>query len=74
MRAVSVRPDYIEYGSSARYELAVSAFSNGVAVTTVAGDFEPAASSAQIVLPTDYIDALGYAGNEDAVGSHRRPL
>lgn len=67
--AVSVRPDYVQYGTSDQYEVSVSAFSAGIAITTVAGDFEPAASSAQIVLPTDYIEPLGYADNEDAVGS-----
>ena len=67
--AVGVRPDYVQYGSSDPYELSVSAFSAGLTVETVAGDFEPAASSAQIVLPTDYIEPLGYASNDDAVGT-----
>jgi putative ABC transport system permease protein len=67
---VSVSPDYIQFESGSRYELSVSTFSAGIAVDLVAGDsFDATAPEPRLVLTTDYIEPLGYADNEDAVGS-----
>ena len=67
--AVRVSPDYIAYDDGTRYELAVSAFS-GLAIDLVAGDeLDQSGSTPEIVLSSDYVEPLGYASNEDAVGT-----
>ncbi len=66
---VNVRPDYIQYGSNGKFQLAVSPISAGVRITLAAGKLFDAGSSAlQIILPTTYVTALGFTNNDDAVG------
>jgi len=68
--SVAIGPDYIQYDGGSKYELGVSPTSDGIAVELVAGDdFDPRASELELVLPTDYIEPMGYDSNEDAVGA-----
>lgn len=64
---VAVRPDYVQAGSGDRFEISV-----GEAIEQpdlVAGAFDPGADQLQFVLPTDFVEPLGFTSNEDAVGS-----
>ncbi len=66
---VAVSPDYIEYGDAGKFQLSVSPLSAGVRIELAAGAlFDNATSDAQIILPTTYIDTLGFSSNDDAVG------
>ena len=66
---VNVRPDYIEYGTEGKFQLTVSPLSAGIRVELAAGTmFDAAGSNLQIILPTTYIETLGFTGNDDAVG------
>ena len=68
--SVAVGPDFIQYDGGSKYELGVSPTSDGIAVVLVAGDdFNPRASEFELVLPTDYIEPMGYNSNKDAVGT-----
>ena len=64
---VSVRPDYIQFDSGEKFEITVG--EAGENPDLVAGSFEPGASEPQLVLPTDFVEPLGFSGNADAVGS-----
>lgn len=67
--AVRVAPDFIQFDGGDRYELAVSD-STGIAVAVVAGEeFDPNTPDPEIVIPTDYVEPLGFDSNEDAVGA-----
>jgi putative ABC transport system permease protein len=66
---VSVRPDFVEWGSEGKYVLSVSPLSAGVQIELAAGSlFDEGTDSSEIILPTSYIDSLGFASNEAAVG------
>jgi putative ABC transport system permease protein len=68
--ALSVSPDYVAYDGGTKYELSVSSLSAGIAVDLVAGDsFDASSANPELVLTSDYVEPLGYASNEDAVGS-----
>jgi putative ABC transport system permease protein len=64
--SVTIRPDYIETAAG-KFELAVSQLSAGIRIELAAGELF-SGSGNQIILPTTYVDALGYGSNEDAVG------
>lgn len=67
---VSVSPDYIEHADDGKFQLAVSPLSAGVRIELAAGDlFTDGTGDYQIILPTTYIETLGYSSNEDAVGT-----
>ena len=67
---VNVRPDYIEHGADGKFQLSVSPLSAGVRITLAAGSlFGSKGGALQIILPTTYISALGFANNDDAVGA-----
>jgi len=67
---VALSPDYIEYGQNGKFQLAVSALSAGVQVQLAAGEtFTDGTGDPQIILPTSYIETLGYASNSDALGT-----
>ncbi|MBU1587528.1 MAG: ABC transporter permease [Actinobacteria bacterium] len=66
---VAVAPDYVEYGDAGKFQLAVSPLSAGVRIDLAAGsDFTEGTSDNQIILPTTYIETLGFESNADAVG------
>ncbi|MGL4340539.1 MAG: ABC transporter permease [Rhodoglobus sp.] len=67
---VAVRPDYIEYANSGKFQLALNPLSAGIRIDLAAGKlFDKGTPELQIILPTTYITALGYANNAEAVGS-----
>ena len=66
---VAVSPDYVEYGDAGKFQLSVSPLSAGVKIELAAGSaFTDGTDENEIVLPTTYIDTLGFDSNEDAVG------
>ena len=66
---VNLRPDYIEHGSDGKFQLNVSPLSAGVRIELAAGQlFDPGTTKHQIILPTTYIDTLGFTSNDEAVG------
>ena len=66
---VAVAPDYIEFGDAGKFQLSVSPLSAGVKIELAAGaDFTDGTDTNEIVLPTTYIDTLGFESNDDAVG------
>ena len=66
---VAVRPDYIQYGSHGKFQLSVNQLSGVVRIDLAAGAlFESGTDKLQIILPTTYIDTLGFSSNADAVG------
>ena len=66
---VAVSPDYIEYGDAGKFQLNVSPLSAGVRIELAAGsDFDAGTDELQLILPTTYIDTLGFDSYEDAVG------
>ena len=64
---VGVQPDYIQFDGGERLELSVGESVDSPQL--VAGSFSPRASEPQLVLPTDYVEPLGFSSNADAVGS-----
>ena len=66
---VAIAPDYIEYGDAGKFQLNVSPLSAGVRIELAAGSaFDDGTSELQLILPTTYIDTLGFDSYEDAVG------
>jgi len=66
---VAVSPDYVEYGDAGKFQLSVSPLSAGVKIELAAGSaFTDGTDENEIVLPTTYIDTLGFSSNKDAVG------
>ncbi|MEY2849069.1 MAG: hypothetical protein RI885_1736 [Actinomycetota bacterium] len=66
---VSVRPDFVEWDGNGMFQLTVSEFSAGVSLDLAAGTgFDQSTDELQIVLPTSYIETLGFADDEAAVG------
>jgi len=67
--SVAVSPDYIEYGDAGKFQLSVSPLSAGVRIELAAGAlFDKGTTDLQIILPTTYIDTLGFSSDKDAVG------
>ena len=66
---VAVTPDYVQWGSGDRLVLTVSEFASGTAMDLAAGDgFGTASDRLEIVLPTTYVEPLGFPDAEAAVG------
>jgi putative ABC transport system permease protein len=66
---VSVRPDYVVFGSNDKYVLSINPLSAGIKVQLAAGsDFTAGTTDNQIILPTSYVTPMGFASNEAAVG------
>lgn len=63
---VAVQPDYIETDAG-KFELSVSPLSAGIRIDLAAGELF-SGSDNQIILPTTYVETLGFDSNEDAVG------
>ena len=67
---VSVSPDFVRFGDNDPYVLSVSEFASGVEMDLAAGDgFDASTTQLEIVLPTTYVQPLGFASNSAAVGS-----
>lgn len=68
--ATAVSLDYVQHDDGTRYQLALSQFVPGMEVELAAGDqVDLDATEPEIVLPSTYLDALGFADAQDAVGS-----
>ena len=66
---VAVRPDFIQWQENGRYQLSVSEFSAGVTLDLAAGSgFDRTSAELEIVLPESYVDTLGFASDEAAIG------
>lgn len=67
MKAVSA--DYIQSGDGTKYVVGVGGLVGGQTVTLLAGSAPSSDTSAlQLALPTSYVEPLGFASDEDAVG------
>ena len=64
---VAVRPDYIET-QAGKFEFSVSQLSAGIRIELAAGDLF-SGSGNQVILPTTYVETLGFDSNADAVGT-----
>ncbi|NTW38394.1 MAG: ABC transporter permease [Cellulomonadaceae bacterium] len=66
----SVTVDYVQFGDGTKYQLTLSQFVPGMEVELVAGEqADVEADLPQLVIPENYVDALGFASADDAVGS-----
>ncbi len=66
---VSVRPDFVQWRTGDKYQLTTSEFSAGVRLDLAAGAMlDQDSDQLQIILPTSYIEPLGFEGFEEAVG------
>lgn len=66
---VSVNPDYIQWQDNGKYQLSVNRLSAGITIELAAGEqFDQGTESYEIILPTTYVDSLGFASNDDAIG------
>jgi len=65
-----VSPDFVEVDGGTAYEASVGSFIPGMALDLAAGA-EPDASSStnEVAIPVSYVDALGFADADDAVGA-----
>ncbi|WP_347110908.1 FtsX-like permease family protein [Paenarthrobacter sp. S56] len=63
-----LNPSYIQWGNNDKYQLSVSPLA-GAQPQLAAGDgLDDAGNQPQIILPTTYINPLGFPGNSQAVG------
>jgi putative ABC transport system permease protein len=68
--AVRVSPDYVEYAGNGKFELTVSQTGTITTADLAAGaQLDNSSSSDQLLLPTTYLDNLGYANAQAAVGT-----
>lgn len=66
-RTVSV--DYVQHADGTRYQLSLAQFLPGMHVELSAGEqLDLDTDEAQLVLPEDYVEPLGFASAQDAVG------
>jgi putative ABC transport system permease protein len=64
-----VSPDYVQVGDGTAYEATVGSFIPGMALDLAAGAEPDAASSTnEVAIPVSYVDALGFADADAAVG------
>ena len=68
---VAVRPDYVEWQGNGKFQLAVSEFAAGVTLDLAAGTgFDRSSDALEIVLPTSYVDPLGFPDDSAAIGEN----
>ncbi|GAB2448431.1 putative ABC transport system permease protein [Conyzicola lurida] len=66
---VSVRPDFVRFDDGTPFEVSVSEFGAGMEMDLAAGDgFTDSSSELEIVLPTTYVEPLGFDSDAAAVG------
>lgn len=62
--------DFVEYDGGDRFELTINPTSSITQSDLLSGEqLDAASSSAQLMLPSDYVEPLGFSDAEDAVGS-----
>ncbi len=66
---VRVSPDYVEWQDHDKYVLSLSPLSAGTTIELAAGSqFTEATEGFEIILPTDYVEPMGFASYDAAVG------
>lgn len=66
---LSAAPDYVVGSNDEKYQLAISAFITGTNLGLVSGELpDNGSADRQLILPHDYVEALGFESPEDAVG------
>ena len=67
--SVQVTPDYIEYDVSGKFELTVNAAATLTTADLASGEqLDNESATDQILLPTTYLDPLGFSTPESAIG------
>ena len=65
----SIDADYVVHGDGTRYVIDIGGFTTGMRLQLAAGEQPDAAASGyQVVIPDSYVDALGFADAEAAIG------
>jgi putative ABC transport system permease protein len=65
---LSVRPDYIVYDGSQKYQLSTAGYVAGTQLPLIAGEQpDPDSKTRQIALPVSYLDPLDFSDAEDAI-------
>lgn len=67
-----ISPEYIVGPSEAKYEITVNPAPPGTNIALLAGEWNPETSEAGILLPVQFVEALGFTNPTDAVGEHVR--
>ncbi len=66
---VRVSPDYVAWANNDKYVLSLSPLSAGVKIELAAGSqFTANSDELQIILPTDYVQPMGFASYKAAIG------
>ncbi|TFD28945.1 ABC transporter permease [Cryobacterium cryoconiti] len=67
--SVQVTPEYIEYADSGKFELTVNAAATLTTADLAAGEqLDNESTADEILLPTNYLDTLGFSTPETAIG------
>ncbi|TXK19085.1 ABC transporter permease [Homoserinibacter sp. GY 40078] len=66
---ISVTPDYIETESSDPYVVSIAGVMEGQSAQLAAGSMIDDGDDLELLLPTSYVDVLGFSSAEDAVGA-----
>ncbi|MDF1480185.1 ABC transporter permease [Leifsonia sp. H3M29-4] len=67
---VAVRPDYIQAANGDKFVLTVSPLGDGARIELAAGAlFDDAPDDRQIIVPTTYVESLGFDSNDDVIGA-----
>ncbi|MRX44670.1 ABC transporter permease [Agromyces kandeliae] len=68
LKQVSV--DYIQHDDGTRYEVSVGSFIPGMELVLASGEQpDPDAAAAQVAIPVDFVEPLGFDSQADALGS-----
>ncbi|PRY68069.1 putative ABC transport system permease protein [Glaciihabitans tibetensis] len=68
--AISVTADYVQYGDGSQYQAAIGSFIPGMSIDLAAGVApDMTATDYEVALPVSFVEPLGYAGNDTAIGT-----
>ena len=66
----TVKVDYIQHDGGTKYQIGIGGFVTGQSLQLAAGtQLDQASSQLQVALPVSFVESLGYASNENAIGS-----
>ena len=66
----TVKVDYVQHDGGTKYQIGIGGFVTGQSLQLAAGTQPDQASSRpQVALPVSFVESLGYASNEHAIGS-----
>jgi putative ABC transport system permease protein len=66
----TVSVDYVQHDGGTKYQVGIGGFVTGQSLQLAAGtQLDQSASQLQVALPASFTESLGYAANEDAIGS-----